>query len=130
MPRVSAAFFLVAALLLLGGMLLGEHMGSHEDFTLAPLHAHINLLGWVTLALYGTFYALTKDTYSPRMAWINFVLSAAGILVMIPFLYLVLTAPDGAAKYGPLAGMAGGLAILGLFVFLVSVFRELTRART
>jgi hypothetical protein len=129
MPRVSAAFFLVAALLLLGGMLLGEHMGAHEDFTLAPLHAHINLLGWVTLALYGTFYALTKDTYSPRMAWINFVLSAAGILVMIPFLYLVLTARDGAAKYGPFAGMAGGIAILGLLVFLVSVFRELTRAR-
>jgi hypothetical protein len=129
MPRVSAAFFLVAALLLLGGMLLGEHMGAHEDFTLAPLHAHINLLGWVTLALYGTFYALTKDTYSPRMAWINFVLSAAGILVMIPFLYLVLTAPDGAAKYGPFAGTAGGIAMLGLLVFLVSVFRELTRAR-
>ena len=129
MPRVSAAFFLVAALLLLCGMALGEYMGAHEDFALAPLHAHINLLGWVTLALYGTFYALTKETYSPRLAWINFVLSVAGILMMIPFLYLVLTAPDGAAQYGPFAGMAGGIAMLGLLVFLVSVFREITRAR-
>ena len=49
MPRVSAAFFVVGGLLLLTGMILGEYMGSHENFTLSPLHAHINLLGWVTL---------------------------------------------------------------------------------
>jgi hypothetical protein len=129
MPRVSAAFFAVGALLLLGGMALGEYMGSHEDFQLAPLHAHINLLGWVTLALFGTFYALTKDTYSPGLAWTNFILSSLGVLTMIPLLYLTLTTSDGGTKYGPLAGMAGGLAILGLLVFLVSVFRELARKR-
>ncbi len=78
MPRVSAAFFFLGGLLLLAGMSLGQYMGAHEDFTLAPVHAHINLLGWVTLALYGTFYALTRETYSPRLAWINFVLSAIG----------------------------------------------------
>jgi len=129
MPRVSAAFFVVGALLLLSGMVLGEYMGAHEDFALAPLHAHINLLGWVTLALYGTFYTLTKDTYSPRLAWTNFILSSIGVLTMIPMLALLLTAPDGAKKYGPLAGAAGGIALLGLLVFLISAFRELVRKR-
>ncbi|HEV2562735.1 MAG TPA: hypothetical protein VGT78_11400 [Rhizomicrobium sp.] len=129
MPKVSAAFFLVAALLLLCGMVLGQIMGMHEDFTLAPLHAHINLLGWVTLALYGTFYALTKDTYSPRLAWINFTLAVVGILAMIPILYLLLTTANGGAKYGPMAGMAGGIAMLGLLVFLISVVREFMRKR-
>jgi len=129
MPRVSAAFFVVGALLLLSGMILGEYMGANENFTLAPLHAHINLLGWVTLALYGTFYTLTKDTYSPKLAWTNFVLSSVGILAMIPVLALLLTAPDGAKTYGPLAGATGGIALLGLLVFLVSAFRELVRKR-
>ena len=129
MPRVSAAFFIVGGLLLLGGMALGEYMGAHNDFTLAPLHAHINLLGWVTLALFGTFYALTRDTYSPRLAWTNFVLSSVGVLTMIPVLHLVLTAPDGEKKYGALAGATGGLALLGLLVFLISAFRELVRRR-
>jgi hypothetical protein len=129
MPRVSAAFFTVGALLLLSGMMLGEYMGANENFTLAPLHAHINLLGWVTLALYGTFYTLTKDTYSPKLAWTNFVLSSVGILAMIPVLALLLTAPDGAKTYGPLAGATGGIALLGLLVFLVSAFRELVRKR-
>lgn len=129
MPKVSAAFFLVGALLVLCGTTLGQIMGAHQDFTLAPLHAHINLLGWVTLALYGTFYALTKDTYSPRLAWINFVLSVVGVLSMIPALYLILTVPNGGAKYGPLAAIAGGIAMLGLVVFLISVFREFARKR-
>ncbi|HVZ68161.1 MAG TPA: hypothetical protein VG891_01770 [Rhizomicrobium sp.] len=129
MPRVSAAFYFAGALLLLGGMSLGEFMGAHEEFTLAPLHAHINLLGWVSLALYGTFYALTKDTYSPKLAWTNFVLSVTGILAMVPTLYLLLTTDNGGQLYGPYAGAAGGIAMLGLLVFLYSVFRELNRAR-
>jgi hypothetical protein len=129
MPRVSAAFFALGAVLLLGGMLLGEFMGAHENFALAPLHAHINLLGWVTLALYGTFYALTRETYSPRLAWTTFVLSGLGAVVMIPLLALTLTAPSGEQTYGPLTGAAGGVALLGLLVFLVSVLRELVRKR-
>lgn len=129
MPRVSAAFFVTGALLLLGGMILGEYMGAHEDFVLSPLHAHINLLGWVTLALYGTFYTLTKDTYSPRLAWTNYALSSVGVLAMIPMLALLLAAPDGAKRYGALAGAAGGIAMLGLLVFLISAFRELLRDR-
>ena len=129
MPRVSAAFFVTGGLLLLSGMILGEYMGAHENFTLSPLHAHINLLGWVTLALYGTFYTLTKDTYSPKLAWTNYVLSTVGVLAMIPMLALLLTAPDGAKKYGALAGAAGDIALLGLLVFLVSAVRELVRKR-
>ncbi|HUJ03981.1 MAG TPA: hypothetical protein VLW75_10110 [Rhizomicrobium sp.] len=125
MPKVSVAFFLVGALLVLCGMGLGEYMASHQDYTLMPLHAHMNLLGWVTLALFGTFYALTKETYSPALAWTNFVLSVGGTLAMIPYLYLALTAPNGENTYGPLAGAAAGVAMLGMLVFLISVLREL-----
>jgi len=127
MPRVSAAFFALGAVCVFMGMLWGMHMGETEDFTTMPAHAHLNLLGWVTMALYGTFYALTHASLKPKLAWANFALSAIGVAVMIPALALYLPARD--AKYIP-GILVGELAtVLSLLVFGVSVYRELMRPR-
>jgi hypothetical protein len=126
MPRVSAAFFTLGVLCLLTGMVWGMMMGSSENFVLAPAHAHLNLLGWVTMAIYGTFYTLTRDTLSPRLAWANLVLAGLGVVVMIPSLAMYLT---GSAAFGPGIAVGSVLSFLALLVFGVSVLRELVRAR-
>ena len=127
MPRVSAAFFTFGILFVLGGMLLGMHMGASNDFRLAAAHAHINLVGWVTMALYGTFYALTAQTMSERMAWINFLVSAAGALVQIPALIMFLLTSDKGII--PVMVIGEALTVLGAAIFLISVLRELFRTR-
>ena len=126
MPRVSAAFFAIGVIYVLAGMLWGMHMGEANDFVMAPAHAHLNLLGWVTMGLYGTFYALTQKTMSPKLAWTNFAISALGVLVMIPSLALFLGNGND-PKFIP--GMVGGevLTVLGMLVFGTSVTRELLR---
>jgi hypothetical protein len=128
MPRVSAAFFLFCILSLLTGMLYGMHMAKTDDFVLAPVHAHLNLLGGVLMAIYGTFYALTQETYSPRLAWINFLVSALAVLIIIPALAMLLSTNND-AKYGPVTGAGSGLAVIGLLIFAISVVRELVRKR-
>ncbi len=127
MPRVSAAFFAIGVVYLLLGMMWGMHMGQSEDFSMMPAHAHLNLLGWVTMAIYGTFYALTHASLSPRLAWTNFALAAAGVAVMVPSLALYLVGHD--AKYLPSLVAGEIMAVLSLLVFGVSVFRELMRPR-
>ena len=127
MPRVSAAFFAVGTLCLFLGMAWGMQMGASEDFTMMPAHAHLNLLGFVTMAIYGTFYALTAATLSPRLAWGNLALSATGVALMIPSLALFLPARDKA--YIPLMLVGEVATVLGLLVFAVSVGREFLRAR-
>jgi hypothetical protein len=127
MPRVSAAFFLFGALCALTGMFWGMHMGATENFQLAPAHAHLNLLGWVTMALYGTFYALTAQTLSRGLAWTNFVLSAAGALILIPPLAMFLATADKSLI--PIMVVGEVLTVLGLVTFLISVWRELFRQR-
>lgn len=127
MPRVSAAFFTVGGLFVLAGMALGMHMGASQNFQLAPAHAHLNLLGWVTMALYGTFYALTAETMSPKLAWTNFVLSTVGVLVAIPSLAVLLATNNPAAMKPLVAGEI--VTVLSLVVFLISAFRELFRRR-
>ena len=54
--RVAYFCFVAAAVAALCGMSLGIFMGIRGDFTLVPVHAHINLLGWVSLALYGLYH--------------------------------------------------------------------------
>ena len=66
--RLAYFCFVGAALCGLSGISLGIWMGMHEDFTLAPVHAHINLLGWVTLALYGLYHRGVERA-SNRLAW-------------------------------------------------------------
>ncbi len=126
MPRISAAFFAFGTVCLLGGMTLGMIMGGSGDFTLMPAHAHLNLLGFVVMCAYGTFYALTAATMNCKLAWANFAISAAGVIVMIPSLAIMLS---GNTALEPLVAIGRLLSMLGLIVFAVSVFKEITRVR-
>jgi hypothetical protein len=128
MPRVSVAFFAFGVVLVLIGMGWGMQMGAANDFTMAPAHAHLNLLGWVTMALYGTFYALTRQTMSARLAWTNLIVSALGVLVLIPSLALYLGHGND-PKYIPVMVVGEVLTVLGMLIFAVSVGRELLRPR-
>ncbi len=128
MPRVSAAFFAVGTICVLIGMMWGMHMGRIHSFVLAPAHAHLNLVGWVTMALYGTFYALTAATMSSRLAWANFTLSTIGALIMIPALTMFLNSGND-PKFVPYMSAGEGITALGTLTFAVSVFRELIRKR-
>jgi len=127
MPRVSAAFFSVGVLAVLTGMLWGMHMGASHDMVTAPAHAHLNLLGWVTMGLYGTFYALAPNA-SRMMAWINWAVSTLSLIVMIPALTMFLSHGND-PQWVPYMSTGEGLAVLGMLIFAVSVFRELFRAR-
>lgn len=128
MPRVSAAFFAFGVVCVLIGMSWGMQMGASEDLAMAPAHAHLNLLGWVTMGLYGTFYALTRDTMSGRLAWANWIISALGVVILIPTLALFLGHGND-PKYIPFLVAGEILTVLGMVTFGVSVARELLRPR-
>ncbi len=126
MPRVSAAFFTMTVVYMLIGMAWGQHMGQTQDHLLFPAHAHLNLVGGVLAAIYGTFYALTQATMSTRLAWINFTVATLGIVFFIPALITIL---QGDLTYLPVNIAGEVLSMLGLLIFGVSVVRELVRAR-
>lgn len=128
MPRVSVAFFAVGVVYVLIGMAWGMHMGEANDFTMAPAHAHLNLLGWVTMAIFGIFYTLTRETMSPKLAWTNLIVSALGVLVMIPSLAMYLGQGND-PKYIPVMVVGEVLTVLGMLIFGFSVGRELLRPR-
>ena len=127
MPRVSLWFFAVAPLYVLVGMSLGVFMGATQDFSMAPVHAHLNLLGWVTTALYGTFYALAHDA-SKKLAWTTFGLANLGVIIMIPSLAMVLKNGPQSPFIAPLV-VSEFITVAGMVCFALSVWGVLLRAR-
>src|SRR5688572_11572155 len=80
--NLSNAFLRVGVLFGLAGISLGYYMGASQEFTAAPVHAHVNLLGWVAMFLYGLFYRAQPSAAMGLVPKIHFWTNVAGVLVM------------------------------------------------
>jgi hypothetical protein len=123
MKRVDSYFLLLATVLLLIGAGLGIKMGATEDFQLSPVHAHINLVGWASLALFGLTYRCYPQLAARRLAMFHLILSGTSS-VLLPIgigLAVLRNAPA-------LAILASFLFVGGVLIFLVQVV-SLLRSR-
>ena len=125
MPRISLWFFTVAPIYVLIGMGFGIFMGASQNFTLAPAHAHLNLIGWVTMALYGTFYALAREA-SVKLAWTVFWLNNAAVSIMFPSLSMLLIQGETSPFLAPLI-VSEFLALGAMLCFAFSVWSVLMK---
>ncbi len=50
----------IAAIFALIGTLLGSHMAGSGSYAFRPIHAHILLVGWLSLFAWGVFYRIYK----------------------------------------------------------------------
>jgi hypothetical protein len=51
--KASSFSFKIATVMALAGIAMGIGMAASHDHSLMPAHAHLNLLGWVSLFLFG-----------------------------------------------------------------------------
>ena len=122
---MSNNFLRLGALFALAGVGLGYWMGMTEQFGLMPVHAHLNLLGWVSMFLYGLFYRAAPAAGSGWLPSLHLGTAVAGLLVFMPALALKLLHVPGAEGVA-LAGLIAGptLTLIGFVLFAVIVFRH------
>ncbi len=109
MRRIDLSFLFLAVLSLLVGVSLGIWMGIAHDFQFAPVHAHLNLLGWVSLALFGLTYRAYPALNGSWLAPAHFGFAGVGALVF----------PVGIAL--SITGVTVAVAILGSLIWLAAV---------
>jgi hypothetical protein len=87
---IGSLMMCLSVVVLLVGMLTGIAMGMLQDFTLAPAHAHLNLVGGVLLFLFGLYYRLVPAAGTSALAkvqgWLHMVgaiLFPAGVAVVL-----------------------------------------------
>jgi cbb3-type cytochrome oxidase subunit 1 len=118
MRPVSTWFFTVAALCATVGMAWGIQMAATHDHLLSPAHAHLNLVGWVTMGLFGLYYRLTPSA-AGRLAWVHFALALAGVTLMVPGIALAILGQTEALA------IAGSFATIGsMLLFVLTVLRH------
>ena len=116
MKGIGLLFFASGVIYVSIGMLWGIQMGSTQDFTLAPAHAHLNLVGFVTMSLMGIFYHLTPRAAASILSRVHFGLATLGVWTMVPGIALAETGQ------GEALAIVGSLLTAGaMAVFLVNL---------
>lgn len=59
--RISAVYSLI-------GAMLGSDLAGRKDYSMVPSHAHILVVGWLTLFAYGIFYYVFKEISMKKTA--------------------------------------------------------------
>ncbi len=127
--KLSNLFLRLAVAFALLGVGLGYVMGATHEFTLAPVHAHINLLGWVSMFLYGLFYRTAPEAAAGWLPKVHATLAILGLpIMMIGLTIQLLGVPSLMAVVPPMMIAGPTLVVLGM-VALAAVVGRATGAR-
>jgi hypothetical protein len=126
MKNIDRMFVFTGLVFLLIGMSLGLKMSMTQNFALHGLHAHLNLLGFVVMTLFGLCYRSWPKMQDGKLATVHYLLHTVTVGAAMIMLYFVLSNMDLAPKLGPVMDMTliGTLAGVILFGYLF-----FTRAR-
>lgn len=118
MRNIPTLFFATAALFAILGMVWGIQMSATHDHLLSPAHGHLNLIGFVAMAVFGTYYALTPKAAQSRLAMLHYILTTLTVVVLTPGIALaILEETEMFAQIGSV------LAVVSMAIFGFAVLR-------
>jgi hypothetical protein len=121
MPQISNWFFRLAVCWLMAGIALGLFMAGSHDHSMFPAHAHMNLLGWVSMSIFGVFYRLFPAAAASRLAKVHFWIYVPMHFVQMVTLFMLLR---GNAAIEPVLAIASFGVAAGVIVFAVNLWKH------
>jgi peptidoglycan/LPS O-acetylase OafA/YrhL len=112
--RASSLSFQAAVAFVIAGMVWGLQMAISNDHAAFPAHAHLNLLGWVSLFLFGIYYYLHPALDRSRAALIQVVAWIVGTAIMAVGVGLVHT---GHEVGDPVAAVGSIIVLVAMLLF-------------
>ena len=115
------SLFRVSVTLALVGMAAGIAMGIRQDFSLAPAHAHLNLLGFVVLFLAALYYRVMPEAAATLLAKVHAVTAIVGAVVFPIGIAGVLS--FGHERFEPVVVVGALIVFSSMAQFAFIVFR-------
>jgi hypothetical protein len=122
--RMARLWILIAVTYLLVGAALGVFMGASHQLQYAPVHAHINLLGWATMALAGLIYDRFPQAGGSRLGMLHFWMHN---LVLPPTMIMLFIMFSGTSVPDAVVGFFSVLLLLTLVVFASNLYVNLRK---
>jgi hypothetical protein len=123
MKGISFYFMILAVISVTLGMIWGIQMSATQNHSLSPAHAHLNLIGWVTMAIFAVYYHLVPAAAQGILAKLHLAAAVAGLVLIVPGIVMALTQQGEAlAKIGSI------LTLLSMVFFLIIVFTSRGKA--
>jgi hypothetical protein len=119
--KASSVSFQAAVLFVVAGMIWGIVMAISDDHSAMPAHAHLNLLGWVSLFLFGIFYHLHPAIDRSRTAFFQVWIWIASTVILVVGVGLVHT---GHATGDPIAAIGSFMILADMLLFGWLVLRR------
>jgi hypothetical protein len=119
--KASILSFRAAVLMVIAGMVWGIVMGISQDHSTLPAHAHLNLLGWVSLFLFGIYYHLHPTIDVNRLASVQVWIWIVGTIILTIGVGLV---HSGHAVGDPVAAVSSLVVLADTLLFGWLVFRR------
>ncbi|MDQ0157538.1 cbb3-type cytochrome c oxidase subunit I [Robertmurraya andreesenii] len=117
--KTGVSFLKIAALYFLIGVGMGLTMEIIQDHRLAGAHAHINLIGWVSMAIFGLIYILFPKAGESTLAKVHFWLYNISFpLFMLGLSFLLL----GDSSLMILLRIFPNILVLSVLIFTINVF--------
>ena len=113
-------FFIIGILFALIGMGLGTYMGIKQDFQFAPVHAHINLVGWVTHFLFGLYYRGEPLNSKGVLPEVQFLCAIVGG-ILLPIGIVGAVTNDATLDIAVIPGTL--FTLISMLLFLIVVLR-------
>jgi hypothetical protein len=118
--KASTLSFRAAVVLVIVGMVWGLQMAISQDHSAFPAHAHLNLLGWVTLFLFGIYYRLHPVLEHSKLALAQVWIWIAGTVIQAIGVGLV---HAGTPQAEPAAAGGSIIVLVGMLLFGWQVLR-------
>ena len=124
MMNISRLFMIIGTLYLLGGIGFGMYMSGSQDTTMIPIHAHMNLLGFTLMMVFGLTYRLIPAMAGSMLAMAHFWLHQIGAVVLLVMLYLLLSGRIAETAMVPVAPIAEVAVWIGIACFGVNLLQN------
>ncbi|MBN9584860.1 MAG: hypothetical protein BGN84_03365 [Afipia sp. 62-7] len=112
--KASSLSFFAAVIAVLVGMSWGIVMAISQDHSAMPAHAHLNLLGWVSLFLFGIFYRLHPALDVTRTALMQVCVWAIGTVSLTVGVAMLHAGNKGGE---PFAGIGSFVLLADMLLF-------------